>query len=339
MERLKPFYALDCHGRVESIKFSQDGTLFAALISRQSIEIRHTATYQEIISLTMPAFVWDFSLAPDNKTIAVVTAERTEGQPVSPISTITCFDILTGKETVRREIRNVCAITHSNAQSSLIVMALNSRQGDRSCIEIYDSQLITCVRRLALPHKIDLTFRFDFNPSTNLLASAGCGAYLWDMGSYRCRWDLIKADKWGRLKGKGIDYWEADTVAISRNGRYFAIGHWGHDGGKTEKVCLYNISTRKVMGWYCRGYNAIDSVALSPNGRFIAVTGDKNESRPLSGTARIWEITSNELVGECTLDGMAVVAFSPDGRFILTGANAPHSLVVWELPAADPLAL
>ena len=80
--------------------------------------------------------------------------------------------------------------------------------------------------------------------------------------------------------------------------------------------------------------DAVNSVAFSPDGKYVVSGSDDN-------TARVWEAATGKEVAHMTHDGCCVtsVAFSPDGKYVVLGSgdiasasgnNGDNSVRVWE---------
>ncbi len=327
---MRQVLSIDCNSRINSIKFSSNGKLLAVLTWKHEIQVWHTDSYVQVGSLALDGWVSGFSLSPSGETVAVI--RRLKDQPTANLillhtesmSVKGCFDV-----------GDAFAVALCDKNTPIAIGRPFRGMDKPSAIEIYDEHFNACIDRLELLHH-DFAHSLEFCSTTSLLGSTGVGASVWDLTTKTLVWDLVSADAQGVLKRENIDAWESTVIDVSRNGEYVAVGHWGTDGGETEKVCLYSVKAREVIGWYCCGYEMIDSVALSPNGRFVAATGHNDpRMKEFDQTARVWSVESGELVSECKLEGMSTAIFSPDGRFLVTGADSPNSLVIWELPIAD----
>ena len=144
---------------------------------------------------------------------------------------------------------------------------------------------------------------------------------------------------------KTLKLWELDTgkelrtfsghtgavvsVAFSPNGRFALSG--GCDEKNLFNYCkqgslkLWDVATAKELRSFTGHTDTVQSVALSPDGRFVlSGSGDK--------TLKLWELdTGKELrsfTGHTNL--VSSVAFSPDGLLALSGSS-DYTLKLWEL--------
>jgi WD40 repeat protein len=211
-----------------------------------------------------------------------------------------------------------------------------------------------------------------FSPDGKTLVSGGAGGlYVWDvttgkeLGWYRPRLDgpphealafspdgktLITADNSGLIwhweVGTGRFLWKVephpdhrDSVFesfLSRDGK--VAGSFGHSG----EVCLRDVDTGVVILQREQGGRGVmmSSAALSPDGKTLAVSGDRNRAL-LIDVASGKEVLQIEgpnkaphLKPGFTRDQVEAVywfTFSPDGR--LLAAAGKDSVSVWDLPA------
>lgn len=139
-------------------------------------------------------------------------------------------------------------------------------------------------------------------------------------------WDAASGDSLKEFAGEG-------AVAFSPDGRYFLTG------GKDKVARLWNRATLRETGRLVGHSGLLLSAAFSPDSRFVATGG-------WDSTARLWNVaTAKEErrfqmpvairkiegpTGSLTIrDGdihVGSVAFSPDGRYILTGSWDLHGI-------------
>ena len=133
-------------------------------------------------------------------------------------------------------------------------------------------------------------------------------------------WDAKNGKEIREFKGysKGIT-----SVAFSPDGRLALVG----SGEKKAK--LWDVIGGRVVREIKGGSRGIASVAFSSDGK-LALIGD------LDGTAKLWQVSSGRGVHVFKEeDGLRSVAFSPDGRFILT--NAGLSAKLWSIENEQPI--
>ncbi|MFV2070300.1 MAG: redoxin domain-containing protein, partial [Pirellulales bacterium] len=159
---------------------------------------------------------------------------------------------------------------------------------------------------------------------------------------------------WDVETGKCIRWFTAPTnvvsVAFSPDGTQVASSHVGglKDGKwfdpEHSVIILWDVKTGREIR-RLRGHTAvINSIAFSPDGRFIASLAgggyfsdgwhDAEEN-----TVRIWDVATGEELARAEV-GTAVrsVAFTPDGRHVVTGGGRPGDpdpaadLRLWKLP-------
>jgi WD40 repeat protein len=319
---------IDCKGRVTNLRFSESGEILAALIAPNELHFWHTTDFEKLGEIVSDGFISGFSLSPDGHSAVIINGVKENGQKVN----LTLYDIKSDIKTQHTIDKALFSVSYCGNRMALGRVFQGSKEPSK--IDIYDNQFTSRIDELELPVTLfhEFALNLEYCNSVDVLASAGIGAVLWDMSTRTLIWDYATDLSQGKLKEKGLDVWESTCIAISANGEYLAIGHWGTDKGATEKVCIYSIKSKEVLGWFCRGFEAIDSVSLSPNGRYIAATGDNDTNlSKCNPHAKIWDIETGEVIDECQLAGMSAVTFSPNGHFLITGASSPDSIVFWEL--------
>ena len=87
--------------------------------------------------------------------------------------------------------------------------------------------------------------------------------------------------------------------------------------GRTEILRL----TKRTMKRFLKHGGSVSSVTFSPDGKFLASSGDN--------TVKIWEVWSwREIV---TLKGVFSAIFSPDGKFLASQSAKDKTVKVWEV--------
>jgi hypothetical protein len=114
------------------------------------------------------------------------------------------------------------------------------------------------------------------------------------------------------------------------NPAFYLDGDWIAAANVDEKgeINLWNAKSCQVIGKFVReGQEIPQDIEFSPDGKLIAIGGD---------TLQIWTVASKKLLFESNKlsNYISILAFSPDGRFILTitpriSSNDKAKIVLW----------
>ncbi|MDD5169165.1 MAG: WD40 repeat domain-containing protein [Syntrophales bacterium] len=161
--------------------------------------------------------------------------------------------------------------------------------------------------------------KVDISPDGRYVLSGGLGSFI--------LWDILQGEKiqtFVHPKGEMVD---TTADAFSPDGKYFA------SGGKGTK--LWDLATRQEI----RTFNddRTVSIAFSPDGKYLLCGGPSDVAlfaKDKPPTMKIFEVSSGNEVRDFKLpiratDFIWSVAYSPDGKFVLSGNGCGMSL--WDI--------
>jgi RNA polymerase sigma factor (sigma-70 family) len=151
-----------------------------------------------------------------------------------------------------------------------------------------------------------------FAPDGNLLAGGFHTMHVWDAATGKEKW---AAENIGTLT----------SVAFTPDGLQVVTGSW-------HEIVLWNAATGQVVYRQARDQarsGAVRAVAISPDGRLLAVSGD--EERVV-----LYELATGQRIHEWTGHAGFVwsLAFAPDGRSLVSGSWDATALV-WDLTGRE----
>ncbi len=140
-------------------------------------------------------------------------------------------------------------------------------------------------------------------------------------------WDAATGEPLGQpLQHQG----RIGAVAFSPDSKTVVTGSWD------KTACLWDVATRQRSGPPLQHREAVWAVAYSPDGKTV-LTGsgepihDLEEEGPHRGKAQLWQVNTGKRMGLSLPHDARVyaVAFSPDGRTVLTG-SADGTARLWD---------
>ncbi len=182
-------------------------------------------------------------------------------------------------------------------------------------------------------HFVNPNLTAAFSPDGSLIATGG------EDGTVRL-WDGATGEPQG-------EPWRAcgpvQAVAFSPDGRTLLSGSFS--GGAQ----LWDLATGRQRGPTLAHRGRVNAVAFSPDGEIAATGSGVEEADPETGTlrflggdVRLWRVSTGEMLGVPLPHPKVVftLAFSPDGRLLLTGAEDGHArffVVATGAPLGKPL--
>ncbi len=169
------------------------------------------------------------------------------------------------------------------------------------------------LRQLAtLKGHADAVLAVAFSPDGSRMVSAGADKVIkvWDRQSLRAVLTL---------RGHAA---AVTAVAFRPDGRRLASG--STDGS----VRIWDtVSGEMVRAWQGHA-GPVTGLAFDPSGRRLVSTA---KGEPLSGELKLWDASHGDtLAAQPCTDLLAAVAFSPDGRFLVTPAAHNGKVIVWD---------
>jgi WD40 repeat protein len=180
-------------------------------------------------------------------------------------------------------------------------------------------------RQLGVPlHTEDPIPAMAFSPDGKTLATTSSqgSIQLWDVNARRQRGDAIRASDAKEELERPIN-----KVAFSPDGRRLATA------GADKAVRLWDTVTHRQIGTTFTGHTgSVRDVTFSPDGATIA-------SASADGTARLWDVATHRQRGRSLAnpfrrDEMTGVAFSPDGRRVVTAGDAVR---LWDIARREAI--
>ena len=161
--------------------------------------------------------------------------------------------------------------------------------------------------------------KVDISPDGRYVLSGGLDSFI--------LWDILQGKKiqtFSHPKGEMVD---TTAVAFSPDGKYFA------SGGRGTK--LWEFATRQEIMTF--NNDRIVSIAFSPDGKYLLCGGPLDVplfSKNMPPTMKIFDVSSGNEIRDFKLqirayDNIWSVAYSPDGKYVLSGSGCGMSL--WDI--------
>ena len=246
------------------------------------------------VRLRHDAFVNSVAFAPDGKTIASASDDKT----------VRLWDVASGKEI--RQFRGHQDVVRSVAFSPNGKMVA-SASGDKT-VRLWDVASGTEIRQCQ-GHQAGAS-SVVFSPDGKTVASAG--------DDTRVRlWDVVSGTEIRQCQGHQAG---VSSAVFSPDGKTLASVSWDNT------VRLWDVASgreiRQLRGH--QGIQGVWSVMYSPDGKTLASASDDR-------TVRLWEVASGREICQCQghLFPVRSVVYSPDGKTVAS-ASVDQTVRLWE---------
>jgi WD40 repeat protein len=328
-----------------SAAFSPDGRYVAIGSGRWGAVLWDGETGKEVHRLSPHGGVSAIAFSPDGKTLATA----------SPFGAIRLWDAGTGKvlpPSADPEVQDVRHLRFSADGKRLF--------GDAGACLVWDPANGRELRRFSDPGPIDFKSPNDLrclilSPDESLLAARNRDGTipLWDAATGKEKrvlkgndpfvFNLMFTPDGRRLISNGSDQsiriWDVASgrelyqlrgqtpLAVSPDNRLLATAD-----AKAPNIFVYDLTTgREIKRFALASQGNVFQLAFSPDGRRLAAAGSPRRNGGI-GTIKVWDVTDGRLLRslESPKTVLWSVAFSPDGRSVVTG-DSYGSLSLWEL--------
>lgn len=304
-------------GAVTAVVFPPDGKTLASWGQDGGrngvVKLWDTGEWKVRVSLSEPAGLSpQLAFTPDGRTLLVARFANDQGELRGGVQ---LFDVATGKAggaLERTPSRGVQQMALAPDGKTLVVHELykDGAKGFRQGVSLWDLASGKPLRELSEGSDLG---RVSFSPDGKTLAIAGNNSRLWDVATGK---------EMARLGGKA---W-ARQVVFSPNGKSLAF-----DQG--DRVVLWDVAAgkeRASMAVPPRRFPS--SLAFAPDGKTVAVALGIGGRNVELGEALLCDASTGKerlhLRGH--IGGVLALAFSPDGRTLVTGGSDAR-IKLWDV--------
>ena len=291
---------LDHTYRVQNVLYSPDGNLLVSSSLDGTIQIRNAVTLETITQiLGHNTGVDSFAISPNGDMIVLGSWDNK----------LHLWKTATGKK-INTLIGHTDSIESIDISPDGKTIASSGSYYDRS-VRLWDA--VTGKTKLMLMgHNGDINV-VRFSPDGKMLATAG-------RDNNVCLWDTQTGHHLTTFIG---DSHNPYSLAFSQDGQMLASG--GQD------ILLWDLSKRKQVRRFGRGYTWIRSLTFSPNGNTLAAVFAYR-------IVNLWDVETGTLKRELTQpEGrFSGIAYSPNGQFLISMTNSDGGTIsFWDPGTAE----
>ena len=294
------------------------------------------ATGKEVARMIHDDWVSSVAFSPDSKYVVSGGCEKLDAHHNCTQATARVWEAATGKE--------VAHITHDGYILSVVFSpngkyvfsgGCDRKGADGRCIQgtarVWEADTGKEVTHMT--HNDEVT-TIAFSPDGKYVVSGGCDELetddSWCKKSSARVWEVNTGTEVTRMSHD--DYLSA--VAFSPDGKFVVSSDW--DG--VARVWEVNTGSEVARTIHDVGVYA---VAFSPDGKYVVSGGCDEWGGTMDctpGTVRIWEATTGKEIAHMIHDGSVTsVAFSPDGKYVVSGSE-DSTARVWEVNTGTEVA-
>jgi len=303
---------------VSSVAFSSDGK-YVASGGNETARVWETATGKEIARMTHDDIVSSVAFSPDGKYVVSGSLDKTTR----------VWEAASGVEIARMTHDDIVSSVAFSPDGKYVV----SGSGDKTA-RVWEAATGKAIARMTHDDSVSSVA---FSPDGKYVASGS--------GDKTARvWEAASGVEIARMTHDD----KVSSVVFSPNGKYVVSGSWDKTARVWETASGVEIARMK------HDFHVF-SVAFSPDGKYV-VSGSSD------GTARVWEAASGKEIARMTHDGdddktarvwetasgveiahmthddsVFSVAFSPDGKYVVSG-SFDKTARVWEATSGVEIA-
>ena len=295
------------------------GTILFTYHNDNTIRIWNTGNFDLVHELPFHEDVRDFASSPDNRFLAIISADEVIPYKFARTSMIHIYDLESNKLCYSQNAADCRCIEFVTNQTFAVGRLVQGTVETCNFVDFFSANDFEIISSIELP-KLEMSFKFAVIPNRNLLLSLGIGLVVIDSVEKQVLHEINR----DTLR-PGWDIWETASMAVSQNSQYVALGfdtYYGAAGVGGKRVCIFDASQWKPLEWHIDDVDDPAHLAISDDGKLLATTLERKNSILFT------EIGSGQLITEVKLDGVSSIEFLPESHRLVVGSESQNPLVV-----------